>query len=345
VRPHVAPEAPSAARTEKPFSPAGFHKRENDRRPYRVLSSSRLSEGARNRPLGIAGAKSHIPSMILTAIPREQLDEALDRFMAKLEDSVSRAAFRRIRATSADRAVGAAAERHRRAALSLARSLGMAVYPARAECAFNWDGAALNSATEAYVILHEAAHFVLAPGERRRLVDFGLGPGPDTRDRDAAARAAVLSPLACEEDEAAASLLGIIWEAKLSQPALASFLDQNWLEGLERSAHSHFAAVVGKLQRRGFLDPKWPALFDRAATHRTGRAAAARTVEPDPFAEARRECAELALSPQPARPASIPGPGGPAHSPALRGGSPDLPSEPPGRPPVKHGIGTRVPRG
>jgi hypothetical protein len=136
--------------------------------------------------------------MILTALPREQLDEALDRFMARLEDPFSRTGFRRIRATSADRAVGAAAERHRRAALSLARSLGMAVHADGVECAFNWDGRALDGATEAYVILHEAAHFVLAPSERRRLVDFGLGPGPDTRDRDAAARAAVLSPLARE---------------------------------------------------------------------------------------------------------------------------------------------------
>src|SRR5437016_1949234 len=183
--------------------------------------------------------------MILTVIPREQLGEVLDRFMAKLKEPLARAAFRLIRTTSADRAAGAAAERHRQAALALARSLGMAVYPEGVECAFNWDGRALNSATEAYVILHEAAHFVLAPSKRRRLVDFGLGPGPDTRDREAAARAAVLSSLAREEDEAAASLLGIIWEAELGQPALSSFLDQNWLEGLERSAPSHFAAVLG----------------------------------------------------------------------------------------------------
>ena len=192
--------------------------------------------------------------MILTAIPREHLDEVLDRFSAKLEDPFSCAVFRRIRATSADRAVGSVAERHRQTALSLARSLGMAIHADGVERAFNWDGRALNSATEAYVILHEAAHFALAPAERRRLIDFGLGPGPDTLDRDAASRAAVLSPLAREEDEAAASLLGMIWEAKLGQPALASFLDQNWLEGLERSAHSHFAAVAGKLQRRGLLD-------------------------------------------------------------------------------------------
>ena len=186
--------------------------------------------------------------MILTPIARERLDEALDRFMAGLADPLPRAVFRRIRATSADRATGREAERHRRAALSLARSFGLAAHPEGASCLHNWDGAALNTATEAYVILHEIAHFALAPPERRRLVDFGLGPGPDTVDRAAAERAAALPPLAREEDEAAASLLGILWEAELGQPALASFLDQNWLEGLDRSAAAHFTAVLGRLQ-------------------------------------------------------------------------------------------------
>jgi hypothetical protein len=273
--------------------------------------------------------------MMLTAIPREQLEEVLDRLMAKMEDPFSRAVFRRIRATSADRAVGAAAERDRRAALALARGLGMAVYPEGAECAFNWDGRALDSATEAYVILHEAAHFVLAPPERRRLIDFGLGPGPDTRDRGAAARAAVLSPLARDEDEAAASLLGIVWEAQLGQPALASFLDQNWLEVLERSAHSHFAAVIGKLQRRGLLDPTWPAVFDRGTTARSGRAAPARTAEPgctpDRFAGAPGASAEVVVSRRSARPASLRRSFGPADTLSLRGGSQDPPSEPPSR--------------
>src|SRR5947207_14283653 len=110
--------------------------------------------------------------MILTAIPREQLDDVLDRFMAKLEDPSSGAVFRRICATSADRAAGAAAERDRRTALALARSLGMVVHPDGVECAVNWDGRALNTATEAYVILREAAHFVLASTERRRMSDF-----------------------------------------------------------------------------------------------------------------------------------------------------------------------------
>jgi hypothetical protein len=191
--------------------------------------------------------------MMLTPIPREELAGALDHFAAGLSDGLSRAVFARIRATSPDRAAAADAERHRLAALSLARRFGMAIHPEETPCRFNWDGAALNGATEAYVILHEVAHFALAPAERRSLIEFGLGPGPDTLDRDAAEHAAVLPPLAREKDEAAASLLGIVWEAGLGQPALASFLDQNWLEGLDRSAAAHFTAVVETLRHRGLL--------------------------------------------------------------------------------------------
>jgi hypothetical protein len=202
--------------------------------------------------------------MILTPIPREQLAQVLDGFLAGLADPFSRVVFRRIRATSPERAAGAEAERHRRAALALARAFGMAVHPDGTRCLYNWDGAALKGATEAYVILHEIAHFALAPPERRGLIDFGLGPGPDTKDRNAAESAAVVSPLAREQDEAAASLLGIVWEAELDQPALASFLDQNWLEGLGRSAGSHFTAVLGTLRRRRLLNLASPAECDKA---------------------------------------------------------------------------------
>jgi len=192
--------------------------------------------------------------MILTPIAFEYLDDALDRFEGQLGDPVARAAFVRIRATAAERANGAAAETHRQEALALARRCGMRVHPAETRSAFNWDGTALDGATEAYVILHEAAHFVLAPPERRRLVDFGLGPGPDTAARADAERAAVLPIVERDADEAATSLLGILWEAALGQPALASFLDQNWLEGLDRSAAPHFTAVLRHLHRLGVVE-------------------------------------------------------------------------------------------
>ena len=193
--------------------------------------------------------------MILTPIRRDRLAGALDRVAGQLDDPAARAAFAGIRATAAERADGAAAETHRQEALGLARRCGMRVHPAGARPGFNWDGTALDGDTEAYVILHEVAHFVLAPPGRRALVDFGLGPGPDTTDRVAADRAADLPILAREADEAAASLLGILWEAALGHPALASFLDQNWLEGLERSAASHFTAVFRRLQRLGVVEP------------------------------------------------------------------------------------------
>ncbi len=198
--------------------------------------------------------------MILTPIPPGRLPAALDRFAAGLDDPAARTAFARIRATAAERATGAAAERHRREGLALARSCGMKVHPAGVRAAFNWDGLALFGDTEAYVILHEVAHFVLAPPARRGLVDFGLGAGPDTTDRATADRAAVLSIAERDDDEAAASLLGILWEAGLGQPALASFLDQNWLEGLERSAAAHFTAVLRRLTRLGLVADGQPAI-------------------------------------------------------------------------------------
>jgi hypothetical protein len=185
--------------------------------------------------------------MILTPISSDQLADALDRFAAWLTAEAGHMAFALIRSTSAKRAQGSKAEHHRLAALETAQAHGMAVHPPGTVCAYNWDGMALDGKTEAYVILHEVAHFVLAPPERRMLPDFGLGPGPDTRDRAGAEFAAALPVLDREADEAAASLLGILWEAELGQPALASFLDQNWLEGLERSAAAHFAAVLGRL--------------------------------------------------------------------------------------------------
>jgi hypothetical protein len=197
-----------------------------------------------------------IVCMMLTPIPRDRLAAALDRFAAGLvPEPAAWAAFALIRATAPDRATGIAAERDRRAALAFARGRGVPVHREGTRCTFNWDGVALDGATEAYVILHEVAHFVLAPPVRRALPDFGLGPGPDTRDRVGAERAAAMDLPAREADEAAASLLGILWEAELGQPALASFLDQNWLEGLERSAASHFTAVIRNL----VADHRWSA--------------------------------------------------------------------------------------
>jgi len=194
--------------------------------------------------------------MILTPIPPHQLPALLDRFAASLDDGFALTAFRRLaRREDAERAAGDAALRHHEQALGILGQLGMGHCPGAPRDGFSWDGAAARRDTEAYVLLHEAAHFQLAAPERRRRIDFGLGPGPETGDRAAAMAAASVFGLECEREEAMASLLGILWEAALGQPALASFLDQNWCEAAGRpSAAAHFQGILDALRRDGLID-------------------------------------------------------------------------------------------
>ncbi len=190
--------------------------------------------------------------MILTPLPRHYLFRALAAFAAALDDPAANRVFRRLAVPAhAARAAGAAAAHHHRQALTLAAQMGMGICPGSPQDGLGWDGRALRSATEAYVLLHEVAHFQLAAPARRRLPDFGLGPGPETGLRGLAERRARLHGVAREREEAKASLLGILWERDLGQPALASFLDQNWLEG--SGAPRHFCTVLEQLRARGFI--------------------------------------------------------------------------------------------
>lgn len=193
--------------------------------------------------------------MILTAITPDRLPAVIDQFAAFL-DLPDRAVFRRIADPArAKRAEGAAAVQHHGQACALAADFGMALLPGSPTLDFSWNGWALRSATEAYVLLHEIAHFQLAPPERRQAIDFGLGVGPESGERAAAERAATVFGLERENEEAMASLLGVLWEVELGQPGFASFLDQNWLEGAERpSAAAHFSAVLAALRQRGLVD-------------------------------------------------------------------------------------------
>lgn len=193
--------------------------------------------------------------MILTDIAPDRLPAVIEQFAAFL-DAPDRVVFRRIADPArANRAEGAAAARHHAQACALAAEFGMALLPGSPTLDFSWNGWALRSATEAYVLLHEIAHFQLAPPERRQAIDFGLGVGPESGERAAAERAATVFGIEREAEEAMASLLGVLWEVELGQPGFASFLDQNWLEGAERpSAALHFSAVLAALRRRGLVD-------------------------------------------------------------------------------------------
>ena len=193
--------------------------------------------------------------MILTPIAPEHLPAVLQGFAAALGPGLPQLVFERIASpAAAARAAGRRARAHHQEALKLAARLGIAVREGSPSLDFSWDGAALRGETEAYVLLHEVAHFQLAAPERRRRIDFGLGPGPETADRATAAKAASLFGLAAEREEAMASLLGILWEVELGHPALASFLDQNWLEGAGRpGAAAHFRNILSALRDGGFV--------------------------------------------------------------------------------------------
>jgi hypothetical protein len=186
--------------------------------------------------------------MILTPIASQDLPSVLQLLDDQLGAGTARAVYRRIaRPKQAARAAGSEAARHHREALALAAGAGIEVRPGRPSLDFSWNGASLRGDTEAYVLLHEVAHFQLAAPERRRRIDFGLGPGPETGD---------IGLGVAEREEAMASLLGILWEAELGHPALASFLDQNWLEGPQRPGTAgHFRAILAALEQAGFVTP------------------------------------------------------------------------------------------
>src|ERR1700730_5837359 len=151
--------------------------------------------------------------MILTPIPEAALPATLERLRNSLGDTLSQLVFSRI-ADPADaaRADGPLAVEHQRRAIATAGEHGIAVRPGSPTLDFSWNGEALRGDTEAYVLLHEIAHFQLAAARRRNIIDFGLGAGPETGDRAAADRAACLFGVAREREEAMASLLGILWE-------------------------------------------------------------------------------------------------------------------------------------
>jgi hypothetical protein len=193
--------------------------------------------------------------MILTPIARDQVEARLKRFASHLHDRRARTSLARIAATGPARARGARAEAHRLAAAGWARRLGIRIRAGSPRRGFGWDGRIMRAGTEAYVLLHEAAHWLLASARRRRAFEFGLGPGPETGHCAAARRAMRLTAMAREREEAMASLLGILWETELRQPALASFLDQNWLEGAERpGAARYFEIVLARLAAAGLVD-------------------------------------------------------------------------------------------
>ncbi|CAK0773903.1 Elongation factor P hydroxylase [Azospirillaceae bacterium] len=201
--------------------------------------------------------------MILTPIDPENLPALLADFSQRLSfDSMARAAFDLI-AQTWERRNHADTPEHRAAAVDLAHRHGIQTLDEDPAEAFSWDGVCIRTQSEASVIVHEVAHWLTCAPERRSVYDFGLGAGPETGRREEADAARCVDDMTRQIEECLCSLLGILWEAELEQPAILAFLEQNWLEAHHRAgAVAHFADSVRALRQQGLIHdngrPVWP---------------------------------------------------------------------------------------
>jgi hypothetical protein len=200
--------------------------------------------------------------MILTPIDLDRLPAALADFTAALRRDGQGLALRVLARIADSLALVEGTDislsqhpDHHRQALELLARFGLGVVDSVPEEGVTWDGQAVAGRMEPSVLIHEVAHFQLAPPSRRWRVDFGLGAGPESGDKARGEAERRLFGVDCDREEAMASLLGVLWEAELNHPAILAFLEQNWLEG-GASAHNlaHFVKVCGQLFDHGFID-------------------------------------------------------------------------------------------
>lgn len=193
--------------------------------------------------------------MILTPIDTTDLPAVLERFEQLLSGRpLALAALTRIaRSIPPDGDLGDP-EKQRAQAVELAATLGIETLDEDPAVAFSWDGQRIRTRSEPSVVIHEVAHWQLCAPERRPLYDFGLGAGPESGRIEEADAVIALSEEERQDEEGLTSLLGILWEAELGQPALLAFLDQNWLEGYDRPATAdHFDRMLTRLHAGGFI--------------------------------------------------------------------------------------------
>jgi hypothetical protein len=203
-----------------------------------------------------AAAAESETAMIMTPIETADLEQVLVRFAARLAAFPrAAAALARIAATWPVAPDNVDTPAQRADAVALAHAFGIATLDEEPAVAFSWDGQCIRTRSEASVIVHEVTHWLLCTPERRPLPDFGLGAGPETGLKDIANAAFCVTLEQLQAEEVLTSLLGILWEAELGQPAILAFLEQNWLEGPERDSTLHyFIDRIEELYRLGLLD-------------------------------------------------------------------------------------------
>lgn len=196
--------------------------------------------------------------MMLTPINHDAFTTLLPHFFDALaEDALSRRVLERVTSVipSGDLMTLSTDRDHHAQGVALCRDFGFGIVESAPQDYFTWDGQAVAIGMEPSVLIHEVGHYQLAAPARRTVLDFGLGAGPETGRK---AEADAVQSLFCPErdvEEALCSLLGILWEAELGQPAILAFLEQNWMEGGACTHNvAHFRKIVRWLHAMGLID-------------------------------------------------------------------------------------------
>lgn len=196
--------------------------------------------------------------MMLTPTDHDRLLPLLPEFEAALADfPLAQRVFRRIihQIPDTDLMTLSTDAAHHAQAVDLCRRFGFGILDVAPQDYFTWDGRNVAIRMEPSVLIHEVAHYQLAAPERRTVLDFGLGAGPESGIKAPADKVQTLFLPERDVEEALCSLLGILWEAQLGQPAILAFLEQNWMEG-GASLHNvaHFKKIVRWLSEMGLID-------------------------------------------------------------------------------------------
>lgn len=196
--------------------------------------------------------------MMLTPVDHGTLLPLLPAFEAALaEDALALKVFKRVTALipEGDLMTLSTDPEHHAQGVQLCREFGFGILDVDPKSHFTWDGENVAIRMEPSVLIHEVGHYQLASPERRTVLDFGLGCGPESGKREEADAVQTLFLPERDVEEALCSLLGILWEAVLGQPAILAFLEQNWMEG-GANLHNvaHFRKIVRWLRDMELID-------------------------------------------------------------------------------------------
>ncbi|MBI2240761.1 MAG: hypothetical protein HYU59_08165 [Magnetospirillum gryphiswaldense] len=196
--------------------------------------------------------------MMLTPVDHGTLLPLLPEFAAALaDDDLAVKVFRRVTRLipDGDLMTLSTDPRHHAQGVELCRQFGFGILDVDPKSHWTWDGVNVATRMEPSVLIHEVAHYQCAAPHRRDIIDFGLGCGPESGRRE---EADAVQSLFCPErdvEEALCSLLGILWEAELGQPAVLAFLEQNWMEGgVALHNVAHFKKIVRWLRQMDLID-------------------------------------------------------------------------------------------